>query len=704
MCVLLDSVSSEFALCVFLKGFPGPTSCEVLDSCWQLSDPAFLTYTVNQQWWGKETIWAALGPLARGVAKQAILQRPTTVQPAPVQHGMHWSPMPTSPHEGAFSPSFAGPHHDGSGKRAPFIARMAYRKRLRYWYVRLLVPYVFISEPSFVSPLVFGIDVFLSLGLFIGFSARGFNSENDAFRFQGQVLYDQMGWLFWGQGILFIATWSVGYATPSRSTFGLHVTLAGLRVASCALTAAWIYYFDLLGYFHQASLFLLGVLLIPAAIHLAGAYRRYRLARHKPSARHGAHGWNAAINHSTGFQIRNYSPTERVQRQEAALKTIKDSQIRPDEFFYYPPARLVGAQRRSKMSRFQSLLDFLWEYLNVLRRNDGDPDQVWLMDVVEQDSRSSPENNLFLPCYCCLDTDSHHRASYPAPESSQVLIERQIRDRFLNLPPAKFPGQAGGQNASRTRSNDTVYHKLCKHCTTMCHQSLLLRLQKEPNLQGLWDFMRYSLSSATIAEENFPHWSSAKELSRAARDGCHLCNLIWDTLSPEQMSALLERDEEESIYVKILSPLFYRRRVNGLHDYRADKSLRMVPHFGPGLVPRRWVKRRSAERAVSLGDGPTKQWDEGQVDPIKIHTTGKLYTYLSVDVVDTRMVSDADKYAPRPVFRIQQSRPDQSGIGSEHPLRLDYEIYQSLARRTSRNTRGCGADGGRRARQHRRMC
>jgi hypothetical protein len=192
-------------------------------------------------------------------------------------------------------------------------------------------------------------------------------------------------------------------------------------------------------------------------------------------------------------------------------------------------------------------------------------------------------------------------------------------------------------------------HHLCSLCETVCSNSELLEVQ-----QGLltfklfWKYILLAFRRNALMSESFEHHESALELRASAMGGCHLCNMIWSSLSSDQQRSLLgeaastgrqlsEAEEQGRrvniptlsslrssvrIYLKIIPPS--AQSFKTLQKQHGDtRSLHLIPHFGLNTVPRRWMRARQVERCKSLDQNPTFEWWREHVDPIEIRATSK---------------------------------------------------------------------------------
>lgn len=165
--------------------------------------------------------------------------------------------------------------------------------------------------------------------------------------------------------------------------------------------------------------------------------------------------------------------------------------------------------------------------------------------------------------------------------------------------------------------------------------------------------------------EDFNHWPTPAELKESAELGCHLCTLIWHTLSYEQQNELLKLDatlaneledelrivaieddddekqrnetrlkyyQKRSIRIRI-EPLWHYSKTAIVHEgdvvHEGDgvpmgswtpqpNKPRLIPHFGGFRIAQRWLPQRTASRSISMGIDPATEWHREQAEGIPI--------------------------------------------------------------------------------------
>lgn len=147
-----------------------------------------------------------------------------------------------------------------------------------------------------------------------------------------------------------------------------------------------------------------------------------------------------------------------------------------------------------------------------------------------------------------------------------------------------------------------------------------------------------------MVEETFGHCLSVVELQRRSELGCHLCTLIWSSMSEEQQGELMSQDQrlvvelegalanlreveasiikrKRAVRIKIQSPWAQRQWTSPWRSRHSFDALRLIPHFGEQQLARRWMKRKFASCLVSIGEDPTLDWDKEHVDAIELRVT-----------------------------------------------------------------------------------
>ena len=490
---------------------------------------------------------------------------------------------------------------------------------LLYLFGRLVVNY-FASNAK-RQPLItilFYLDPFLVYAIThtLG-SSIGFNDPNMVYI--GWEEYQRTGAACYPQWLLFLATWAFGYIGPHGNTFRWHLAVAIVRVVVCLATAGFVYYFQLFGYDRNFILMFLVAMLIPATVHLVPTGARYYQSE-VDRARELVNSRNSDINLVTGFRMRYLSLQDRMMRRAAAMDTVVKNEEPADEFFYHPILPLLKPPGRSKLFRLKTRLKIWRRWLFPSRTEDG-PQLTEMSEGLLETQRTN--SRLFSRCYCCIGTD---KAPNPCREHDGIYdLDNEERDQFLSLPSlghSEVPKSLMEAHAAGLEEEEIKYHSLCRICTNICRESRLLTFHRGPSLGGLWQIILLAFRSHDLVEEAFS-LPSAREIQSSAKNGCHLCNMIWDLLSPEQQSDLLQRGEDTN-YVKILTQYAHRKWAKLWLESHVADSLRLIPHFGARTVPRRWMTGKRAEMAKALGDDPVMEWHKEHVEPIEIRVTGEL--------------------------------------------------------------------------------
>jgi hypothetical protein len=182
----------------------------------------------------------------------------------------------------------------------------------------------------------------------------------------------------------------------------------------------------------------------------------------------------------------------------------------------------------------------------------------------------------------------------------------------------------------------------------MCSTSYFIALQRGWTSQTFWKYISHAFSREPMVEETFEHCLSAVELQRQSDQGCHLCSLMWNSMSEEQQGELLSQDErlaleleaalanlqedkanivkrKRAVRVKIQSPWAQTQWMSPWKSRHTFDALRLIPHFGEQQLARRWMKKKFASCLVSIGDDPTLDWDQEHVDAIELRATSTFH-------------------------------------------------------------------------------
>jgi len=299
----------------------------------------------------------------------------------------------------------------------------------------------------------------------------------------------------------------------------------------------------------------------------------------------------------------------------------------------------------------------VWHAPNIFKIQDS----ALQIEVETPSDRSDP---LFCRCYCCLTVSD----AKPTPNfrSHKMGNSKRSRNRldFLNLSPMSHFGDVrsftGLSSTNSFRDVRTSYptheeesagaqfapHNLCYKCEYICQESTGIRSLVHQDfitwLRMVWDFITTNPSPSEI----FQHYSTPSELRASAqgkegRGGCHLCNLIWNTLSEPQKNYLIMRSRETEedgdalnddsdfnktcIYIRVESWSIFS--LTAYTSSGSDITARLIPHFGSMRVARRWTSERIAARKIHLNRDPLLNFYDEQAEAIvlsKLYGTWKL--------------------------------------------------------------------------------
>jgi hypothetical protein len=467
--------------------------------------------------------------------------------------------------------------------------------------------------------------------------------------------------LYYTAWLLTLASWSFGYIGPRPSVYRYHLATALARALFDISAIAWSLRYG--GYYSSSLLLWFSGLLIAALLHLTGAYRRYRKM-----------GWTRGLsltnpldshfNDMTRLRMQYHSPEKRDENRQMAMKLVARNILdtgqemrtpASKEKFWYHPWTSVEKQPESPMtlrSRNETWMGRLIPtYAHTRPESDNEfqlPEES-VNGVIGVQGRNRRET-LFSYCYCCLDTDFRPPNTNRRVSTRRFTFLTKQRSLFLRRPPSEhksIPTYLLDDFKENLPQDKIEYHQLCEKCTYVCNKSQILDLQSGLTIRNFCQYVWNAFRIDPVVEEAFEHWSSAAKLKAAVENNCHLCNLIWDTLSDEQQIELLKLDEElghkleqalrvsetrdhqmierlqrrRTVRIKIQSPWSQRNWIDGWKTRHAKWSLRLIPHFGQKQLPRRWLKQRLVDRAVSMDEDPVMDWDEEQVDPIEVSAT-----------------------------------------------------------------------------------
>ena len=270
----------------------------------------------------------------------------------------------------------------------------------------------------------------------------------------------------------------------------------------------------------------------------------------------------------------------------------------------------------------------------------------------------------FLRCSCCIDNMSsdhafaeydHERNSSSTP--AHLKSRSDARFEFLTRP--------GWQHLPQEYSQETFKaHSLCALCQNICCTSNIIQSRDSFNPSrhfGL--FIR--------EREQFEHYATPQQLSESVKRGCHLCTLIWASMSPGQHTSLLtadatleaqrdqllaitpnadERRTTENEYdgrrrIRLFVETFDRditpldSQIRRSHSLEVGKgAAQIVPHFGRFKRPRRWMSGiRNFQNQMLVEQGEAEfaapililRCDQNNSGPIKMpisDSTGSAYS------------------------------------------------------------------------------
>jgi hypothetical protein len=318
--------------------------------------------------------------------------------------------------------------------------------------------------------------------------------------------------------------------------------------------------------------------------------------------------------------------------------------------------------------------------------------------------------DVFSRCYCCLDGELPTRALPLLMPNKKRPIERlkrfqDLRSSFLDRKPTSPFGDINELSADF--SYEMKPHRLCSKCELMCEGSPWLNenfnsgfgVRKDPRSQSFF---------SPIYDMCFEHYSTPAELARSVQGGCeqdnehdkvgcHLCSLIWATLSQYQQDELLRLDaelqadleralreaEETGKPLVDVRKRFHARRcviikienaavggwswTAGIPSTRSARSeIRLVPHFGGTRIANKWMDQRVAARHLSLNEDLSPDLCNEQSEAIIIQgLPGKLAHII-----------------PVPIQRLtacRSARPTATPNYDIHKNRLYDETYQQIS-------------------------
>ena len=443
---------------------------------------------------------------------------------------------------------------------------------------------------------------------------------------------------------LTVGTWIFGYAYPHKWTrrigvdwHSIHFVIALLRwtlnagfflqayidrpfqpTSYTTFTLAWLAGF---GY--------------PATIHLNAA--RLRLVESQTERR-------KAIE-SGSFKVRQCSPEDRQKEQAILRSNIAEHRYAPRNVFWYQPGPEI-----EQHADLHTINQTSW-WAELFRRGPRQPISTRLdPELAGEAVLSHSHKSLFSRCSCCVDLVNENIA---LTSLDVKPLWKDQRDLYLKLPPRNhtiYGAYPAGPITTSDQNLDRIsLHNLCWVCAAVCSNSELLRIKRGVlTYKQFWKYVLLAFRREALVSESFKHHDSAIQLRDSATSGCHLCYLIWASLSSEQQRSLLGEAASTSrqlsetngqgrrvdiptlsslrsevrIYLKIvLSSAQIGSLRNRSHGTKS--SLYLIPHFGLNTMPCRWMRARRQEQAKLHDQDPTAEWWREHVDPIEIRATSK---------------------------------------------------------------------------------
>lgn len=447
---------------------------------------------------------------------------------------------------------------------------------------------------------------------------------------------DQIPWQYtpwyiaqWG---LASASWAFVCVSLNPHVYLPHLVFACLRLVFCtasltAFVCARLY----IRASNCASLIIIAVV-IAALLHFKLAYDRLR-AHRKLQAEVFINPSDYRINSMNGESMHYSHAMDRDRHRSQAIDAITKNH--GSKRFWYHPLVMVNDQEHS---------------LRLVNR---------------RSLSNNSETPHFSRCYCCLDSDPRpvtlsSLQATSSPDEDTELRSKQSqwqdqRELFLQQPPQGHPSiiprpldAAGIANLGK----EFEPHYLCEKCNLMARNSFLIELQSGWTFSTYRKLLSRAFKREAFVEECFEHWPTPSDMEFQVKVGCHLCTMVWNTMSEEQQQELLSQDsvlerelhelssskiydqsqlqEIQSLYhqqrcirMKIRSPSAHEAWAGAWRSRHSSQSLRLIPHFGGNKVAQRWMEQKLACRAISLDEDPVLKWDEEQDDGLEIACMGK---------------------------------------------------------------------------------
>jgi hypothetical protein len=480
-----------------------------------------------------------------------------------------------------------------------------------------------LEGPYFSLDIILQFLTLLVVIISIGTTGRIFGSH--------QIPWQYTPWYI-TQWSLTGASWAFGYIGLNPRVYLPHLLFACLRLVFCSASLAAFVYVRLYIRASYVASFILIAVLVAALLHFKLAYDR-RQAHRKLQAEVFINPSDYKINKMNGEAMHYSHAMDRDQYRSHAIDAI--TKTPGHKRFWYHPLVMVNDQEHSPRL--------------------GNPCSL----------SNNRETHHFSRCYCCLDSDpppetsSSLQVTSSSDEDTELLSKQSQwqdqRELFLRQPSQGHPSiiQRPLEAAGITRlGNEFKPHYLCEKCSFMARNSFLVELQSGWNFSTYRKFLSRAFKTKPFVEECFEHWPTPSDMESQVRVGCHLCTMVWNTMSEEQQQELLSQDsvlkqelhelssskiydqsqlqeiqnlyhQQRCIRMKIRSPSAHEAWANAWKSRHSHESLRLIPHFGENRVAQRWMEHKLACRAISLDEDPVLDWDEEQDDGLEIACMSK---------------------------------------------------------------------------------
>lgn len=314
-------------------------------------------------------------------------------------------------------------------------------------------------------------------------------------------------------------TWAYGYSAINQETPRRHFRTAAVRLVFCCFSVCYFGYNRIVVEYRQTSVntFFLLLIVLSAVCHHQGAKKRLQ----QYQTQHEAGKINTsdnAINAMTGLRMRYITPQEREVMREKSVKFMMSNLERSDQFWYHPFVPVENSK--------------------------------------ELDAGTDYESSLFSRCYCCLDSDPYaqvqsgtdleqQRKQTEWDQQRRIFLEQPVQGHQSDLLAAEISAD----------SQPVKSHILCDKCSWMCSTSCLIALQRGWTSQTFWKYISHAFSREPMVEENFEHCLSTTELQRQSDQGCHLCSLMWNSMSDDPT---LDWDREHVDAIELRATRMFR--------------------------------------------------------------------------------------------------------------------------------------------------